>query len=98
MNLGLSAVLSLVQKWQNAATEMHGTMMIETREWVIDSKGRVILEGDSLTLTNGNGCEFRIALMPTMTFSYAGGMLKIEGTGWRCNLYESKDKSFVRVV
>ena len=98
MNLALSEVLNLVRGWQNAATDVHGTMMFETKEWVIDLNGRLFVEGDGFTITNGNGCECRMALDSAMSFAYADSMLKIEGAAWRCNLYEANDKNFVRLV
>ena len=98
MNLALSEVLNLARKWQNASTEMRGTMMIETRDWVIDLNGRVIVGADGLTITNGDGCECRLVLDSVTNFAYADSMLKIDGNGWRCNLYERKDKNWVRLV
>ncbi len=98
MNLALSAVLNLGRRWQNAATDIHATMMIETKQWVIDLSGRIFVEANGFTITSGNGCECRIALDSAMSFAYADSMLKIDGAGWRCNLYESKDSKFVRLV
>jgi hypothetical protein len=81
MNLNLSEVLNLARKWQKAATDCNGTMMSETRQWVIDFNGHVLVEGNGLTITNGKGCECRIALDSAMSFAYAHLMLNIDGAG-----------------
>lgn len=96
MNFSISEALTIARKWQHDAIDVHGTM--QAREWVIDFGGRLIIEGDGIAVTNENGLDFRLALDDAMTFSYADGMLKIAGSGWHCNLYETKDHSFVRLV
>jgi hypothetical protein len=67
-------------------------------EWVIDFGGHVIIEGNGITITDQTACDFRLALTEGMTFSYADGMLRIGGTRWVLNLFETKDHKFVRLV
>lgn len=84
---------------QDAAAEIRALIMIASGEIVIEFDGRAIVEAESgITLTNDIGEECRIALQPTMTFTYADAMLKIDGEEWRCNLYEAKDKNVIRLV
>lgn len=96
MDLSLTDFLNIARERQNAATEVHGTM--QAREWVIDFGGRLIVENNGITVTDEKRLDFRLALEESMTFSYADGMMKIGGSGWHCNLYESKDHKSVRLV
>ena len=73
-------------------------VQIASGEIVIEFDGRAIVEAEGITITNDIGEECRMALQPTMTFAYADAMLKIDGAGWRCNLYETKDKNSIRLV
>jgi len=96
MKFSISEALTIARKWQHNITEVHGTM--QSQEWVIDFGGRLIVENNGITVTDQNALDFRLALDPSMTFSYENGILKIGGTGWVCNLYKTKDHKFVRLV
>ncbi len=98
MNLALSEVLNLARKWQNAATNMRGTVMLDTRDCVTEFSGRLSVQGDGITISNEGGCETALALRSDMTFAYADGMLRIDAPGWYCTLYEEKVKNLVRLV
>ena len=98
MNLALSEVLNLARRWQNASTEIRALIQIGSREIVVEFTGRTIVEAEGIAITNVNGGECRIALLPTMSFAYADGMLKIDGGGWGCNLYEVEDPQIMRLV
>jgi hypothetical protein len=96
--MDLTQVLDLARNWQKNATEIHGTMMTATREWVIDFGGHLMVQGNGIVVTRENGYEFRIVLDIGMTFNYADWMLQIDAPGWHCNLYEDRYKPFVRLV
>jgi hypothetical protein len=96
MDPALSEALTIARKWQHDATEVHCTM--QAREWVIDFGGRLIIEGNGISVTDKKNLDFRLVLDEAMTFRYADGMLKIGGSEWHCNLYETKDHKFVRLV
>lgn len=99
MNLALSEVLDLVRRWQNASAEIRVLVQIASGEIVVEFDGRAIVETESgITITNDIGEECRIALQQTMTFTYADRLLRIDGAGWRCNLWETKDKNLIRLV
>src|SRR5689334_6517757 len=98
MNLALSEVLDLARKWQNAATFTRGTIMLDTQDCVTQFSGRVTVQGDALTIANDSGCETALALRSDMTFAYLDGMLRIDGNGWCCVLYEEKIPNLVRLV
>jgi hypothetical protein len=93
-----SEALAVIRNWQNAAIEVGALIVIASGEIVIEFAGRTMVAADSITITNDIGEECRIALQSTMTFSYADSLLKIDGAGWGCNLYESKDKNLVRLA
>ena len=96
MNLALSEVLDLVRRWQSAGIEAHCTMMADYL--AADCNGYVIVEGESFTIQGTNGCDFRFALNASMRFVYRDKMLRISTPEWHCNLYEAKDKDWVRLV
>jgi hypothetical protein len=98
MNFALSEALNLARRWQNASTEIRALIQIGSREIVVEFTGRVVVEAEGITITNVNSGECRIALLPTMAFAYSDGMLKINGGGWGCNLYEVKDPNIMRLV
>jgi hypothetical protein len=98
MNLALSEVLNLVRKWQNAATNVRGTVMLDTHDCVTQFGGRVSVQGDGITVGNEGGCETALVLRSDMTFAYVDGMLRINGRGWYCTLYEEKVKNLVRLA
>jgi len=73
--------------------------MLDTQDCVTQFSGRLTVHGESLTVVNeAAGCETSIPLRSDMTFAYAEGMLRINGSGWVCTLYEEKVKNLVRLL
>lgn len=96
--MDISQVLDLARNWQNTATKTRGTVMLQTRDCVTQFSGRVSVQDDVLTIISEGGCETCLALRPDMTFAYVDEMLRINGGGWYCTLYEEKVKSLVRLI
>src|SRR5690242_17077320 len=98
MNLALSEVLNLARKWQDAATYTRGTLMLDTQDCVTQFTGRVKVQGDGFAVISESGCETALVLRSDMKFAYADGMLRIDGNGWLCTLYEAKIPNLIRLV